>query len=258
MTRSPGSVLAGIPGWERASASELKGGLSNHTWLVEAHGRKAVLKFDPQPREAPFNSREAEARIQAEAAEQRLASRVLYVTDTVYLTEYLEGEVWTPRHFDDDAKLEQLALALRRLHSLPLTGRAFDALDAARGYAVRIDSALADQVGNCLQIIEATPRPQDYCCCHNDLVAENIVATPDLRFLDWEYACDNDPLFDLATVVAHHELPGERRDLLLDAYFEGDGDRWKVRLAEFERVYRALLWLWSAARGSERGVCRPK
>ena len=92
------------------------------------------------------------------------------------------------------------------------------------------------------------PIPADLCLCHNDLVAENIVDTGELMFLDWEYACDNDPLFDLATVVAQHELDEAQTDVLLSAYFDG---AWRTGRPELERQvanYNALLWLWKAAR----------
>jgi hypothetical protein len=36
-------------------------------------------------------------------------------------------------------------------------------------------------------------------------------------------------------------------DLLLDAYFDGDGERWRQYLLSYERYYDALHWLWNAA-----------
>lgn len=248
MRETPESVLAGLPGWEGASVSELKGGLSNHTWLVETDGTKAVLKIDDRPRSAPYNSRKAEAQTQTKAAEQGLANRVLFVTDTVYLTEYVEGNVWQRSCLDKNENLDALAAALKTLHALPLTGRTFDAVGAARDYANRIEAADAAKVSDCLQKIESMPRPQNLCCCHNDLVVENIVTAPEVRFLDWEYACDNDPFFDLATIVAHHQLSSERVEYLLHAYFDGDGDRWREQLAQQSELYEALLYLWGASR----------
>lgn len=251
MKETPESVLKTLPGWKHASLAELSGGLSNQTWLIEAGHRKAVLKIDPYPRQAPYNSRKAEAQIQKEAARQGLANRVLFVTDTVYVTEYLDGAVWSRRDLDNDANLARLARALRRLHSLPLTGRVFDARQAARQYAGRIDDADPELFSHSMRIVDGMPAPRHLCCCHNDLVAGNIIATPEIRFLDWEYACDNDPFFDLAAIVSHHKLSTPRADLLLDEYFGGDGARWRQQLADYERFYNAILWLWQAARQSK-------
>ena len=67
-------------------------------------------------------------------------------------------------------------------------------------------------------------------------------------FLDWEYACDNDPFFDLATIVEHHELSDAHTAELLNAYFDGDGQRWRHHLERQRKLYLALLCLWMASR----------
>ena len=98
---NPGRVLASIPGWADASYRKLRGGLTNTALLVEKGGRRAVLKIDPVPRKPPYNSRPDEARIQDRAAATGRANGVLYVTDTVLLAEWAEGEIWTRAYFDD-------------------------------------------------------------------------------------------------------------------------------------------------------------
>ncbi len=251
--RTPQSALEEIPGWEAASWRELGGGLSNRTWLVEKDGDKAVLKLDEQPRSAPYNERREEARIQTMASIAGLANAVLFANDTAYMTEYVEGVVWQRSCFDKNDNLDDLAAALRKLHALPLTGRTFDAMGAARNYVRQITGADDDRVRDCMRMIESMPLPHNLRCCHNDLVAANIITTPEIRFLDWEYACDNDPFFDLATVVAHHDLSAERAEYLLHAYFDGDGHRWRDHLARHTEFYRALLWLWEAARPATSG-----
>ena len=102
MTTTPETVLADLPEWAGATISELPGGLTNRAWVVELGDRRAVLKIDDRPREAPFNSRPTEARIQAAAAEQGLANPVLLATDTVYMTEYVEGVVWSLNCLEDN------------------------------------------------------------------------------------------------------------------------------------------------------------
>jgi thiamine kinase-like enzyme len=247
-SRSPEAVLSTLPGWEEASYTELNGGRTNRTYLVENQRKKAVLKIDASPRSGPFNERRKEAQIQTIAAQQGLASSVLFVSETVYMTEYMEGVIWSNDCLEDNANLDHLAAGLRRLHALPLTGRTFDAMGAAREYVRKISDADQRRIDECLKTIEAGPRPPNLCCCHNDLVVANIINTPEVRFLDWEYACDNDPFFDLATVVAHHKLTTEQSNYLLDAYFDGDGERWREQLALQAGVYEALLWLWERAR----------
>jgi thiamine kinase len=244
---SPDVVLSQIPGWEGASYVEMDHCLTNRPYLVEKDGRKAVLKIDAEAREAPLNNRLEEARIQRAAREAGLAGNVLHVTDTVLLTEFVEGVVWSLDCLEDDANIEQLALALRKLHSLPLTGRTFDVAGAARLYARIIDGVDAEIVNQWVAKIEAAPRPHNLCCCHNDLVVANIINTPVTKFLDWEYACDNDPFFDLATIAAHHELTQAQCDTLLNAYFDGDGEKWREQLKRQGEVYEALLCLWTMA-----------
>lgn len=249
--RTPEDVLAGIDGWQGASVKELPGGLTNRTWLVERDGRKAVLKVDESPRVAPYNSRLAEAGIQTIAAKHGLANAVLYVDDLTLLTEYVEGVVWEPGYLERDENIELVAGTLRRLHSMHLTGRTFDSTIAAQRYVAKIDNADSALVEHCTQVIKTMRLPHNLCCCHNDLVAENIVTAPDMIFLDWEYACDNDPFFDLATIVEHHRLPEDISARLLDAYFDGDGSRWWPKLSEQRDLYLALYWLWLASRPGE-------
>ena len=222
--------------------------MTNRLYLVDANGHRAVLKIDDLPRTAPYNSREAEARVQTAAADQDLAGRVLFVDAQTYLSEYLEGQVLAPPDLLVEQNLIDLAIALKRLHALPLTGRTFDAANAATRYLANIADKDKEVARHCAQIVTTMRAPQILKCCHNDLVAENIIRATHLRFLDWEYACDNDPFFDLATIIAHHELHDDQADLLLNAYCDGDGARWRPHLQKQMRLYDALHWLWLAAR----------
>ena len=246
--REPRDILLQLPGWEEAGIAELDGGLTNRSWLIDTGSRRAVLKIDDELRAEPYNLRAAEAQIQSRAAEHGLAPRVLYYDDRAILSEYVEGVVWEPACLGRDDNIELVARSLRRIHGLPLTGRSFDSIVAARRYVAKIDNSDTALVNYCTQVIESMRQPHNLCCCHNDLVAANILTVPEMMFLDWEYACDNDPLFDLATIVEHHELGEDIAFRLLDAYFDGDGQRWRPKLLEQQTLYLALYWLWLASR----------
>lgn len=248
MEQDPRKVLAGIPDWKGASIERLCGGFTNTTYRLTKGDKRAVLKLDVLARDETLNSRHAEAQVQNTAAKAGLAPAVIYTNERMYLGEYVEGTAWHASCLGKDSNLELVARALKKLHALPLTGRSFDARIAARRYVERIvglDSQIVDQ---CTRIIENMRLPQNLCCCHNDLVAENMITTPELVFIDWEYACDNDPFFDLATVVEHHGLSDAQASLLLDVYFDGDGERWRENLEKQRKLYLALLCLWLASR----------
>ncbi len=246
--RTPEDVLRLVAGWDGASLTELKGGLNNQTWLVQQGSVKAVLKVDQEVRTRPYNSRPEEAYVQSRAASAGLAGEVLYVDETALMCAWTEGDVGEPASLRRHDVIDRLAVAMRRLHGLQPTGRVFDAMGAARSYVAKIQPDNRNLATNCEQIIETIGTPSNPVLCHNDLVAENIVIAPRTSFLDWEYACDNDPMFDLATVIEHHGLPDEIALRFLDAYVDGDSGRWHQKLAEQLKLYRALYWLWLAAR----------
>ena len=243
-------ALDEIPGWSGARLTALKGGTTNTTWFVEKCGKRATLKADPMLRGFPFASRVDEAGIQQAAAAQGLASDVIHASPTVLLTDFADGSVWTGEDLQNDDNLARLARLLRRVHRLPPTGRRFDAKRAADLYADRItavgsvDPAFVDEQ---VAVLHSLPVTAVVCCCHNDVVAGNIVATPALRLIDWEYATDNDPMFDLAIVAVHHDLDRAETASLLDAYAGDAAGRLRNRLAREIRRYRALAWLWQAA-----------
>lgn len=243
-------ALDDIPGWSGARLTALPGGTTNTTWLVEKDGRRATLKADASRREFPFASRDIEAMIQQQAASEGLASDVIYSSSTVLLSDYADGTVWTGKDLRNITNLALLARLLQRVHRLPSTGRRFDAHRAAQLYASRIaadDSADPASVDERLTTLQSLPAPAEFCCCHNDVVAGNILATPQLRLIDWEYAADNDPMFDLAVVVVHHDLDASQTECLLNAYADDTAGCSRDRLASEIRRYRALAWLWQAA-----------
>jgi len=248
MSRNPDEVLAGISDWAGARWEALSGGLTNTSYGVFKGDRTGVLKLDDGPREEPFNTRAAEAEIQSAAASVGLAAPVILAEVGVYFTEFVEGSIWARSNLTEDSEFDRLAAALKQLHALPLTGRLFDAHAAARSYVEKIDGLDPAVVAHCIAVISNVRTPPNLCCCHNDLVAENLISGSSLVLIDWEYACENDPLFDLATVVEDHQLSDAQLVRLLDAYFDGEGRQWRRALEEQRKLYRALLCLWMASR----------
>jgi thiamine kinase-like enzyme len=77
--------------------------------------------------------------------------------------------------------------------------------------------------------------------CHNDLIASNLLDDgQQLWAIDWEYAGNNDPFFDLATLVANWRLSRHQQSQLIEAY---QGQCLPVDLAHLDHCRAAYHWL---------------
>jgi thiamine kinase-like enzyme len=219
---------------------------------VETEDRRLVMRLDGPQAKAIGMDRRAEAAVLRSAAGQGVAPEVVFADPDagILVHEYLPGRCWTRADLESDANLEALAELLRKVHALPRSHVPFDAAGAAARYLelIRGNEELSNFGQRCRTIVESVPAPADAACCHNDVVAANVIATPALRLIDWEYARDNDPLFDLASVIGYHDLDAGHQGTLLGAYA---GDlALRERLEEQLRLFDALQWLWLAVRES--------
>ena len=250
----PAEALSGIPGWNGKAATwrELKGGLTNRTYLVECADESFVLRLDAAHTRVFNPDRFGEIEIQKQAAAAGLAPELIFADadSGILLSRYVPGRSWDASDLDDNKNLEALADLLRRVHDLPASGILFEPNSVAKRYAgnLKTHHGLHEIALRCAEIIAAIPMSEKSRCCHNDVVAANIIADPALKLLDWEYACDNDPMFDLASLIGFHDLEDDRRSVLLNAYAGGNDFVLKERLDVQIRLYDTIQWLWLANR----------
>ena len=247
-------ALAGIPGWDTASPqiAVLTGGLTNRTFHIRSGDKECVLRLAAEHSGSVLPDRSSELTILESAGRAGIAPGILYadVDKGILLTEYLPGTVWLASDLDHADAIDALADILRRIHALPLSGSRTDLnLFAARYvFTLAEHKSLHEFALRCVDIVSSTPRRSTLACCHNDVVAGNIIGSPDAKVIDWEYAGDNDPLFDLASVIGYHDLDQRRSQHLLSAYAGGADAELQDYLAQQLRLYDAIQWLWLAAR----------
>ena len=256
---SPEAAIALVPRWRgagRVRHSPLPGGRSNQSWLIEADGEQAVLRLGGGRVRAPIVDRERELSALAIAAEQGLAPAPLYGDPArgILVTRYVAGEVLDDAAVRRPAALAEIARLLHRVHTLPLCGGTCGLATAGehylRGMGVEEDAQRAGLAHAALDRIRDAERgsPVTPRLCHRDPVAGNLIRCDGrLLLIDWEFAADGDPAFDLAAVVGYHDLSSAEVAMLLDAYREAGGDVEATRLATMTRAYDALHWLWLAA-----------
>ena len=247
-------ALAGVPGFagNADAVEELKGGLTNRVYLVRSAARRCVLRLSSAGDSAVHPDRSCELPILEAAGAAGIAPEILYadVAAGILVTEYLGGPVWQASDLESKDNIEALAELLRRVHALPRCGTPLNPGGMAEKYeeCLRPHRGLHEFASDCVRIIREIPVREDLFCCHNDIVAANVIDSGGLKLIDWEYASDNDPLFDLASAIGYHNLGDGRQCILLDAYAGGADSELTERLVEQVRVYEALEWLWLATR----------
>jgi thiamine kinase-like enzyme len=243
-----------VPDWDVASTqiSELEGGLTNRSYYVRSGDRECVLRIDAEHTSAVLADRSCELAILERAGRAGIAPGIVYsdIDTGILLTEFLPGPVWKDIDLENPGHIEVLADVLRQVHALPLCGFRIDLnLSAARyEQALQERHGLHDFASRCVGIINSIPGGDTFVCCHNDVIAGNIIGSTSVKMIDWEYAGDNDPLFDLASVIGYHDFDKQRTLRLLGAYAGSAVAEMQEQLADQLRLYDAIQWLWLATR----------
>ena len=247
-------ALAMVPGWnpETADIEELNGGLTNRAFHVRSSNQECVLRLHSDHDDSFNLDRSCELAIHETAAEAGIAPAILYADSAagILVTEFLHGAQWRESDLESNENIEALAELLRFVHALPSCCSRIDLAGIAEQYEEKLKTyhGLHAFASNCVRIISESPAHDSVTCCHNDIVAANIVDSGALKLIDWEYARDNDPMFDLASVIGFHNLDKGRQQILLSAYAGGADSELKERLTEQIRVFDAIQWLWLALR----------
>jgi thiamine kinase len=230
----------------------LPGGLTNRSFKVETRVGTFVLRLDDKHTAGLGLSRCNELKARAAAYAAGLAERVVFadVDRGILLSEYSAGNVWTEDDLRHSSNLIAVAELIRSVHALPLLGKQFDANHAAAKYAKNLTdrSGLHSFTETCRGIIKRIPQVAEVRCCHNDVIAGNIVEGDGLKLLDWEYALDNDPMFDLAALIGFHNLDAAQSKVLLEAYSGGSNAMLREQLTNQVRLFDAIQWLWIATK----------
>ena len=245
------SLIPALAG-EEITIEKLSGGLTNRSFIVCTESSRYVLRLDDEHTAAFGIDRSTELKARHQAAAAGLTAQVVFwdIEQSILLSDYLVGETWAASHLSDSRNLQRLAKLLRRVHSLPLLGQSFNAVTAAGKYldAIADRPALHDFGQRCAEVVSETMVTDEFCCCHNDPIAANVVVGENLQLLDWEYARDNDPMFDLAVLIGYYNLDTAQTDILLSSYSGGDTAPYRDRLFNQIRLFDAVQWLWFALR----------
>jgi thiamine kinase-like enzyme len=127
-------------------------------------------------------------------------------------------------------------------------GPRFDPHAVAERYARAARSpALGQAVDEVARLAEQLYTDNGWALCHHDPHAGNLLGFDAPVLIDWEYAANGQPLFDLAVVIRYHRLDAAAAEILLSAWAGDGGEAHRERLAGFCQLYDLLSVLWEQA-----------
>jgi thiamine kinase-like enzyme len=263
MTATPlDEVLALVPelaGPER-DVTTLPGGLTNANHRVRtAHGCFVVRCWSDDTGLLAID-RDHEHANSVRAAEAGVGARVVaYLPErNAMVFEFLDGVTLRAADLADGERLRQAAAVCRRLHGAQRFDGDFDMFALAERYQAIVEergfrlpprfASFAPQVEELRGALAVRAGPT--VPCNNDLLAENFIACRDgLRIIDYEYAGNNDPAFELGNIWSEASLPPERLAELVDAY-HGRHLRHAVARARLWGIMSKYGWtLWASIQG---------
>lgn len=249
-------LLSGMP----RSVEELPGGLTNRNFKVTTGGGVFVVRVFGGEGSLLFIDRDAEHQATLAAAEAGVGAPVhAYLPGEGLVVGYISGRTFTEADVRDPVNLPRLAEACRRLHAGPRFPRDFDMFDVQRRYlgivrerGFRLPARYLDfmplvaQIQKCLEVRRGATVP-----CNNDLLAGNIIDDGRrLWLIDYEYAGNNDPCFELGNLWSESDLPAHRLEELVTAYY-GRRLRHKIARARLLGLMSKYGWtLWASIQDS--------
>lgn len=212
------------------TVTRLTGGLTNVNVKVTTGAGSVVARVATTDSALLAIDREAEyADSRAAAASGAAPDVVGYSPQAgVLVVRWVEGRTLTAADLRRDANLPRVAAACRRLHSGPRFTGDFDMFEVQRRYldvvterGFRLPSRYLEFMPAFERMREALAvRAEDTVPCNNDLLAENILDDGErLWLIDYEYAGNNDPCFELGNIASESNLSQRQLAELVGHYF---------------------------------------
>jgi thiamine kinase-like enzyme len=248
---------------------DLPGGLTNRIVTVTtADGQRYVARLSSPDTSLLAVDRDAEHHDSTAAASAGVAPRVVdRIVDGplgsgVLVVDFVPARPWAPADLHDERNLARLAAACRQLHAGPRFSRDFDMFALQQRYLGIVRDRgfrLPERYEEFLPVAERiraalAGRPAATVPCHNDLLPANVLDDGQrLWIVDFEYAGNADPCFELGNVWSEASLPVELLEPLVTAYVGRPAPALvaRARLLGLMSKYGWTLWASISAAISE-------
>jgi thiamine kinase-like enzyme len=245
------------PGGE-VEIQRVDGGMTNRNFKIAAAGGTymAHVQLPDQFAGRVGIDRNRQFRANQIAAGLEIAPAIVsYRPDLgIMIADFIAGPARKTGDLGRKPEIARVAAMLRRLHAAPHEARLdawishpFDGMNQLLALAEAADSGMVSLFTASLAIareMEAHRRDWTPALTHVDLSAGNLVGDDALMLVDWEYAGNGDPLYDLGDFFAKNELTDDQIGFLLAEYKAAPGARdfAVVKLYGVVSLLREAFW----------------
>jgi thiamine kinase-like enzyme len=232
-------------------------GLTNVNHLVTVGDDRYVLRVPGEGTSEYINRVDEEVAARSAAAAGVNAEVIFFdATDGLMVTRFVGGAAtMSATRFTDLDAVARAAHAFRRLHThakpFATDFKLFPMIDEYKALLASKGATLPDgydDVQRQAELVRATlaAAPVTLVPCHCDPLCENFLDTGERMFIiDYEYAGNNDPMWDLGDLSVEGEFGPEQDVALLRAYFGGEPppDQ-RGRMIAYKALCDLLWTLW--------------
>lgn len=223
------------------------GGVSNENFIINSKYVYRRKKSFAQP----FYSPECEKEIEEFLKDKNITVPLVSIFDDgTKITEFVKDARDLSHIEITDELLIKIATKIKELHSYSFkASKDFDPLERINYYMESNQNPKRDIheyiISKILKYYNNTP----LCMCHNDLVPGNILVTKngDIKIIDFEYASNNHPFFDVISFLSENDITDERQiKLFISTYYENNlPNNIEEMTTDFYNFLDLLWYNWS-------------
>ena len=179
---------------------------------------KAVLKTKKET--IITNSIRTELKIHQFLSDYDLCPEILDydLLDNRIVYECLKYSVENSEH--NQVFLEIFGKTLSKLHSLDCKNLSIDTFEEKiESYRNMLSTSATIEIQESFALFDKLyKKPYKVSFCHNDLNTMNIFLDKNMKFIDWEYAGLNQPIYEIASIKKSFNFSSDQLDIFLKAY----------------------------------------
>src|SRR5690554_2708143 len=234
---------------QASSIEKLEKGLTNKNYKVIVDDKAYVVRVPYKNSEHIVNYRSEKKALDV-IQNAGLDVNTIYFNEKtgVKVTEYVDDLLGFNENKSFD-KYEKVGVLMRKLHDLNTRiHHEFDPIATFKTYRNHVSNPMIlDRYAQ--PFIDFVKKKRVVSTlCHNDWVPDNICFSKEKNYLlDYEYAGDNDPMFDITSFLSENNITNPiHRKVFLEAYFKNDYPKnLEKNLLHWEGFHHLLWCNWA-------------